>query len=309
MEDAMNAITCFELSQFPTVVLLGKRICDVNFGYANYRIQDYEFAFVSQGNLHLTINGESFTATEGECVLLKPDDLISARTDPEHLARYYSFHFKLNCPSQTISPSAAYARIRESMKPYDPREIRDVFEMPLTINNTIYLTERCSVATYKNRIFDIIEVLMSERNRLMIGNETMVSIKLCEILILLSRITLEQLGVSIVMHGNTIQRPVQDALDYIHNNYMKPIHMEDMCRLFDISQQYFIRIFKKNLHVTPLRYINMFRVSRAKDLLRYTSLYVKEVANAVGIPNLYYFCRIFKELEHMTPSEYRNQPY
>jgi YesN/AraC family two-component response regulator len=51
----------------------------------------------------------------------------------------------------------------------------------------------------------------------------------------------------------------------------------------------------------------MFRVSRAKDMLKYTPLSIKEISYEIGIQNPFYFCRLFKKIEGMTPSEFRKK--
>ncbi|WP_416378616.1 helix-turn-helix domain-containing protein [Enterococcus casseliflavus] len=46
-------------------------------------------------------------------------------------------------------------------------------------------------------------------------------------------------------------------------------------------------------------------MSYAKELLRFTSLSMKEISEVIGIKNSSYFSRLFKKRTGMTPLNYR----
>ena len=105
--------------------------------------------------------------------------------------------------------------------------------------------------------------------------------------------------------NSPLPRAVRDAIYYIHANYAGPITLKELCKQMGVSPQYLIRAFGSSLEKTPMQYINLFRISRAQDLLKHTNLSIKEVAYEAGYENPYYFCRMFKKLTKATPSSFR----
>lgn len=49
------------------------------------------------------------------------------------------------------------------------------------------------------------------------------------------------------------------------------------------------------------------KINTSKELLRFTNLSIKEIANKVGFENSLYFSRLFKQETNLSPSEYRNK--
>ncbi len=297
---------CFELVEFPRIVLIGRRICDPIWEYSPCCIQNYELIFIYQGDAYFLIDDELHIAHTGDCVLLKPSQIFSAKTNPKNPCKYYIIHFQLNCPVKRIEMDFTTTQIKQAMESYDYKEMTDAFEMPHIEFKEIYLLQQCYLGIYKGTIFDILEKTIAERNQLTLSSELMITSYLCEILILLSRLAFETLNIDIAFNqGNAMPRVLQEAIFYIHYNYMKQISLQDICGHLNVSPQYLIRIFKTKLHRTPIQYINLFRISRAKELLKHTTLSIKEIACEVGIDNPYYFYRLFKKLVNMTPTEFR----
>lgn len=69
---------------------------------------------------------------------------------------------------------------------------------------------------------------------------------------------------------------------------------------------YFRRLFKHHVTVSPLRYLNGMRMERAKDLLRLeSSLSVGEIALRCGFRDPLYFSTAFRNETGVSPMEYR----
>ncbi len=100
-------------------------------------------------------------------------------------------------------------------------------------------------------------------------------------------------------------RNIKTILDYIDENYMNPITIEELAESVNLSKHYFMRFFKKYMGMTCIEYINDYRLNIATNLLLTTGLQITEVAAKIGITNLSYFNRIFKKKYNMTPKEYR----
>lgn len=101
-------------------------------------------------------------------------------------------------------------------------------------------------------------------------------------------------------------RAVRIVKQYIAQNYMKKIQLQDLAALVYLNPVYLSVCFKNEVGTNVVDYINEYRVERAKELLRNTQENVYAVAEAVGFSEPRYFTKIFKRYVGMTPNEYRN---
>jgi AraC-like DNA-binding protein len=72
-----------------------------------------------------------------------------------------------------------------------------------------------------------------------------------------------------------------------------------------MSEDHFIRIFRREMGETPNAYIIRLKMERAELLLVTTQLPVKCIADMVGYDEVPYFVRLFKKKVGKTPKEYR----
>lgn len=64
-------------------------------------------------------------------------------------------------------------------------------------------------------------------------------------------------------------------------------------------------LFAEIVGMSPIVYLNTFRISAACEMLRTTDYSIREVANAVGVEDQLYFSRVFKKQKGVSPREYR----
>lgn len=72
-----------------------------------------------------------------------------------------------------------------------------------------------------------------------------------------------------------------------------------------ISRGTLNRLVKCKTGITPIEYLNRFRLQKARSLLFDSSMPVAEVAQRVGIRRANYFCKLIRAKMGMTPTEYR----
>lgn len=98
------------------------------------------------------------------------------------------------------------------------------------------------------------------------------------------------------------------ALEFIHENYDKQkLQIEELSQKCGITPEYFRRIFKNCYGVSPLRYINNLRITRAKELLTSGLYTVTDAAFLSGYSDICQFSREFKKSTGTSPSEYQKQ--
>lgn len=112
------------------------------------------------------------------------------------------------------------------------------------------------------------------------------------------------LATASVKSGNQDIR-ISKSLRYIHENTDKDISVTQLADMACITEDYYIRTFKKVMNTTPLKYINMKKIEKAQLLLLTTDMPIKDIAMELSIDNTSYFNRIFKQYTGKTPGEYR----
>ena len=104
------------------------------------------------------------------------------------------------------------------------------------------------------------------------------------------------------------QRPeITTVKQYVREHLDGEITLEDAARAVNMSQSYFSHIFKDEMKISFIDYVNRMRMQRACQLLKNPRLKINEVAARVGIENFNYFSVLFKKVIGLPPNAYREQ--
>lgn len=102
-------------------------------------------------------------------------------------------------------------------------------------------------------------------------------------------------------HLNIIQKAVQ----YVQNNYSEKITLESIASLVFVTPTYFSKIFKEEMHVSFVTFLNDVRINQSKRLLREETIKLADIAQLSGFEDQSYFTKVFKKNVKMTPLQYR----
>ncbi len=95
--------------------------------------------------------------------------------------------------------------------------------------------------------------------------------------------------------------------EYIANHLTENLSLRELAELVYLSESQVIRIFKRDLGITPYEYILYPKMQQAKLMLRRTGLMVKEIAYQLGFTDEHYFTYLFKQRVGKTPTAYRRE--
>jgi two-component system response regulator YesN len=98
---------------------------------------------------------------------------------------------------------------------------------------------------------------------------------------------------------------LQNAADYIKENYARDLTLEEVAQAVHISPYYLSHLFKEELGVTFIGYLTKVRIEQAKILLLETNLTIQQISYMVGYQDSSYFTKVFKKLEGRTPTQFR----
>jgi len=97
------------------------------------------------------------------------------------------------------------------------------------------------------------------------------------------------------------------VLHYIYKNIDSKISIKELSALCYMSDDHFIRLFKKELKTTPINYINKKKIEKAQLMLLIKNIAIKDIAYSLSFENVSYFNRIFKLTIGKTPKEYKSE--
>ena len=99
---------------------------------------------------------------------------------------------------------------------------------------------------------------------------------------------------------------IEPALRLVAEKYADPsLSVELLAKACGISCVHLRRVFAKHFGMSPIKYILQYKMTRAKELLKYDMLSVTEISEMLGYSGIFYFSKSFKKENGMTPGEYR----
>ncbi len=101
-------------------------------------------------------------------------------------------------------------------------------------------------------------------------------------------------------------RQHQDVIDYMHAHVHTDLTLEQLATAFNYDLTYFVKVFKKRMGTSPMRYFGQLRAQKAAGLLKNSTLSVYDVAREIGFADVYYFKTFFARHMGVRPETYRD---
>ncbi|WP_314059681.1 AraC family transcriptional regulator [uncultured Vagococcus sp.] len=116
--------------------------------------------------------------------------------------------------------------------------------------------------------------------------------------------------VSLLDHRSVDALPTQNEtilpmIQYIHSNYQQELNLNSLADFMHLNKNYICQLFKKEVGMTYITYLNQYRVEQSKLLLRNSDKQLAEISEKVGYTDPTYFSRIFKKITDISPNQYR----
>ncbi|MBB6674055.1 helix-turn-helix transcriptional regulator [Cohnella nanjingensis] len=98
---------------------------------------------------------------------------------------------------------------------------------------------------------------------------------------------------------------VSETLRLIDKRYAEKLTLADLAKSLAVDKYHLAKAFKKHTGFSPGEYIIRARITRAKELLKYSDHPVAEIAEQIGIDNVSHFINLFKARTDQTPLAFR----
>ena len=106
--------------------------------------------------------------------------------------------------------------------------------------------------------------------------------------------------------GGLAQHKLKMAIAFINENLDRDLKLIEIANLVSMSPYHFARMFKQSTGLTPYQYLIRQRLTKAKELLRYSNLAIADIGYEVGYKNPSHFAKVFRRHIKVSPKAYRN---
>ena len=97
------------------------------------------------------------------------------------------------------------------------------------------------------------------------------------------------------------------VIQYIRTHLHRPMTVGELSARACMSESNFHKVFKNEMGMSPIHFINEERLKKAAQLLKNPQIDLREVYLSCGFSNQSYFIRAFKKAYQKTPGAYQSQ--
>ena len=226
-----------------------------------------KFYYITEGECELIIEGRKLHPKKGELYLIPEGCIHSYRLIPGHHLKKHWFHFKADI-GQT--PLFTYIKTEPFIKVEDPEKIESLFQI---INQPE--DDLSSALKIKSAMIELVRYFMDQNSRMEFNS--------CK--------------------GELYE--LTEVIKYMEEHMQQDLTLDQLATVAHLHPNYLVRKFKTYFGYPPVKYMNMIRLNKAKEMLRSTQLPVMEVARAVGFHDISYFSNQFKRQFGLSPNAYK----
>lgn len=114
----------------------------------------------------------------------------------------------------------------------------------------------------------------------------------------------------LILSDKKLSRSVMRVFPFVEHYVIDsevPFSVDALSREAGYSEKYLYREFSRETGVSPVKYFNQIRISRAKQFLDFSDMKVSDIARILGYADTQYFVKYFKKKVGVSPSNYRKQ--
>ncbi|SDZ02301.1 AraC-type DNA-binding protein [Evansella caseinilytica] len=282
----MEIIT-FKIPPAPIFIKGGKATFRIGEKHFHRVFHIFDFIYVSKGTLYMKEGNNEYALKEGQYLFLSPGKAHGGYKGCVEETEYYWIHFTLE----------------QSFEHMEKKEFDwwDIMVKDSTITESAeYNLHLPNYGTFRNEhrgeeaFIKIIELNQSSNP----ADKLRQQLYFYELMI-----ELQQDAIDL---PSSAQSVTDQMIQYIKQHYQEEqFTIRQMAKDLLYHPDYLTRCMKKMLGMTPVQYLNYYRIAMAKAKLVHEHLNLTTIARECGFSDVGYFSRIFKKREGITPGQYR----
>lgn len=252
-----------------------------------------ELVYVEAGTAIHEFEGIGYEIGPGDVFIMNPGEVHTYR-----IAQGNSLDI-INC---LFTPALIDASLLQELKLV--QELDFLYVLPF-LDPQLRFRHRLHLdAAQAGKLLQVLEGMIEEQKGQSPGYESLIRMKLIEVLVLLSRYDQRQRTDSAV-NWSEEQLRVRRLYGYLERHAYGEIQVDEIARLFHMSSRHLNRLLRKEYGHSVMEIVQHIRLERAKRLLRETDLTVLEISTMVGYESSSFFNRLFMRNMQCTPTAYR----
>ena len=244
--------------------------------------KEWELIYVTRGKMEFIINGEEYSASEGDILLMRGGILHSASSDS---CSYECLNFGLH--ELVLNVLSAREQFR-------------LFYRNIYVPQTLYTAKDEPIRSIVKELFSAFNSNCSDSFRRLatLGNIS----RLFAYILENEYYTENTDGISGTTDKINLLKPV---LEYIEAHFAEDIKLHKLAEIIGMNSNYFCRFFHSLTQQTPMNYVNHYRIEQATNMLLATNMSVTEIAFQCGFNDAGYFIKNFKKIKGCTPKQFQ----
>lgn len=257
---------------------------------------DYEILYVKAGKIRVTIEDTVYLGLPGDLFFFRPRERHSIQLLdglPLHQPHiHFDLYYQEDSPDVKIN-FAPYENLSETEKALFRQDETKLWGIPshIRLANPMHL---------EKKIFNIIR----EYAMKLPYYEASAKGLFIDLWISLMREIHWQHHARLLNNWESLQR----VKAYLHTQLQEEVSLETLSQIANLSQSHLIRLFKLAFHMTPIRYHQILRMEKAKEMIQFTNRSISEIADLFGFSDVHSFSRTFRKTEGVPPTYYRGKP-
>ena len=254
-----------------------------HFRFTGERHDFWELVYVDKGEVIVTAGSQDLTLHQGSIIFHKPNEWHNMCTDTV-VSNVAIVTFECHSPAVTFFEDKILkvGQFQKTIISKIISEYTNAFSSPL---NDLYTTQ------------------LIRKPSPTIGSEQLLKLYICELLISFLRDSMPENQHSLISINNSTAT-LNLLINYMHDNVLKGISMDDLVKYSGLNRTSITNIFKKNFNMSAIEYFINLKVDLAKKYLREHNHNVTQISEILGYSNVHYFSRQFKKTTGMSPIEY-----
>jgi AraC-like DNA-binding protein len=249
----------------------------------------FDLLFVTKGALYMKEEEKTAVVKEGEYLILAPFKEHSGQAPCDEDTEFFWIHFILPSSYELVEDGELdWSHIVKRKNTYTES---DLYELYLPRFGKFTQKEQAETMFWK-----LIQV--NETNDP--GEKMKQQTYFFDIIIHIQKNALEL--------PTSAQKIASLSIQFIEAYYSDPaFRVKEIAQELLYHPDYVSRALKSTIGMTPVQYLNDYRLSKAKKLLQEDNKDLQTISKETGFSDVSYFSRVFRKKEGMTPGQYRRQ--
>lgn len=259
----------------------------VDFAFSGELHNFWELVYADKGDLCVTAGAKRLSLIQGQLYLHPPGEFHNVHSNGLYAPNSVIVSFCSDCP--------------------ELYELTDkIISCPEEMKKRVGAIVEEAQHAFSTPLGDPYTARLLRRPRQLYGCEQMIRLNLEMLLIGLVRQSRQRPSdtktpVNRLKRGD---KRLEEICRYLSANVGQRLCMNDLCRLFSISESALQKLFYSKMGCGAMQFYQRLKMDSAKRLIREKRMNYTEIAEHLGYSSIHYFSRQFKKQTGMAPSQY-----